>query len=111
MTTPDAAPGNSGRRARPLRRTGLFLGAVCLGYAAVLGAAFLGWGTSLTPSQLLPFAGAGPGGGQPGEVPGGPGGPGVRPGGAPSAPAGQAASGTTPSPSTPSSPSASAGAN
>ncbi|OXS31855.1 hypothetical protein [Streptomyces sp. XY006] len=68
----------SGRRARLLRRIGLVLGAVCLGYAAVLGAAFMGWGTSLTPSQLLPFAGAGPGGG-----PGGPGGP-----GAPTAPPG-----------------------
>ncbi|MEV0243043.1 hypothetical protein AB0I06_24365 [Streptomyces sp. NPDC050674] len=98
---------NSGRRARLLRRIGLLLGAVCLGYAAVLGAAFLGWGTSLTPSQLLPFAGAGPDGGRPEGVPGGPGGPGVRPSGAPSAPAGEAVSGggTTPSPS------ASAGAN
>ncbi|MCK8435784.1 hypothetical protein G3I77_23030 [Streptomyces sp. D2-8] len=44
---------NSGRRARLLRRIGLLLGAVCLGYAAVLGAAFMGWRTSLTPSQLL----------------------------------------------------------
>ncbi|MEU9572865.1 hypothetical protein AB0D62_23965 [Streptomyces massasporeus] len=35
---------NSGHRARLLRRIGLFLGAVCLGYAAVLGAAFMGWG-------------------------------------------------------------------
>ncbi|MEU1911687.1 hypothetical protein AB0E95_16400 [Streptomyces massasporeus] len=100
---------NSGRRARLLRRIGLLLGAVCLGYAAVLGAAFMGWGTSLTPSQLLPFAGAGPGGGRPEGVPGGPGGPGVRPSGAPSAPAGEAVSATTSSPSA--SPSASAGAN
>ncbi|MEU0893285.1 hypothetical protein [Streptomyces massasporeus] len=69
---------NSGRRARLLRRIGLLLGAVCLGYAAVLGAAFMGWGTSLTPSRLLPFAGAGPGGGQPEGVPGGPGGPAQR---------------------------------
>lgn len=100
---------NSGRRARLLRRIGLLLGAVCLGYAAVLGAAFMGWGTSLTPSQLLPFAGAGPGGGRPEGVPGGPGGPGVRPSGAPSAPAGEAVSGTTSSPTA--SVSASAGAN
>ncbi|MGA5893846.1 hypothetical protein [Streptomyces venetus] len=76
---------NSGRRARLLRRCGLLLGAVCVGYAAVLGAAFMGWGTSLTPSQLLPFAGAGPGGGRPqGEGPGGPGG--APPSGVPSAP-------------------------
>jgi hypothetical protein len=102
---------NSGRRARLLRRIGLLLGAVCLGYAAVLGAAFMGWGTSLTPSQLLPFAGAGPGGGQPEGVPGGPGGPGVRPSGIPSAPAGEAVSGTTSSPSVSASASASAGAN
>ncbi|MEU4469328.1 hypothetical protein AB0G20_37500 [Streptomyces sp. NPDC024017] len=96
---------NSGRRARLLRRIGLLLGAVCLGYAAVLGAAFMGWGTSLTPSQLLPFAGAGPGGGQPQGIPGGPGEAGARPSGVPSAPAREVASGTTPSPS------ASAGAN
>ncbi len=100
---------NSGRRARLLRRIGLLLGAVCLGYAAVLGAAFMGWGTSLTPSQLLPFAGAGPGGGRPEGVPGGPGAPGVRPSGAPSAPAGEAVSGTTSSPTA--SVFASAGAN
>ncbi|MFE8960231.1 hypothetical protein [Streptomyces iakyrus] len=100
---------NCGRRARLLRRIGLLLGAVCLGYAAVLGAAFMGWGTSLTPSRLLPFAGAGPGGGGPEGVPGGPGAPGVRPGGLPSAPAGEAVSGTTSSPS--SSPSPSAGAD
>ncbi|WP_306456183.1 MULTISPECIES: hypothetical protein [unclassified Streptomyces] len=98
---------NSGRRARLLRRIGLLLGAVCLGYAAVLGAAFMGWGTSLTPSQLLPFAGAGPGGGQPEGVPGGPGGPGVRPSGAPAAPAGAAVSTSSPTASV----SASAGAN
>ena len=102
---------NSGRRARLLRRIGLLLGAVCLGYAAVLGAAFMGWGTSLTPSTLLPFAGAGPGGGQPEGTPDGPGGPGVRPGGVPSAPAGEAVSGTTSSPSVSSSPSAATGAN
>ncbi|NEY32255.1 hypothetical protein GTU99_08640 [Streptomyces sp. PRKS01-65] len=47
----------SGRRARLLRRLGLFLGVVCLGYATVLGLAFLGIGTSVTPSSLLPFGG------------------------------------------------------
>ncbi|MCF0081674.1 hypothetical protein LZ269_30535 [Streptomyces lomondensis] len=78
----------SGRRARLLRRIGLLLGAGCLGYAAVLGAAFMGWGTSLTPSQLLPFAGAGPGGG-----PGGPGAPGV-----PTAPPGAGTAVPTPLP-------------
>ncbi|MFB7929297.1 hypothetical protein ACFC4C_09325 [Streptomyces sp. NPDC056039] len=116
---------NSGRRARLLRRIGLVLGVVCLGYAAVLGAAFMGWGTSLTPSQLLPFAGAGPGGGQPqgggpqGEGQGGvgPGGPGAAPpSGVPSAPpqateGGAAGSATSPSTTSPSaSPSASASA-
>ncbi|MFI8193003.1 hypothetical protein ACIF8T_30245 [Streptomyces sp. NPDC085946] len=79
----------SGRRAKLLRRIGLLLGAVCLGYAGVLGAAFMGWGTSLTPSRLLPFAGAGPGGSQPqgGGVPGVPpsGAPSGVPGGLPSA--------------------------
>lgn len=58
---------SSGRRARLLRRAGLLLGTVCVGYAAVLGLAFMG-GISLTPSQLLPFDGgpaaeAGPGSG------------------------------------------------
>ncbi|WP_031089754.1 hypothetical protein [Streptomyces sp. NRRL S-15] len=57
---------SSGRRARLLRRAGVLLGTVCVGYAAVLGLAFMG-GVSLTPSQLLPFEGgpaaeAGPGG-------------------------------------------------
>ncbi|WP_412180713.1 hypothetical protein [Streptomyces sp. ADMS] len=60
---------NSGRRAKLLRRFGTFLGVVCLGYAVVLGMAFMGWGTSLTPSSLLPFGGGpganqGPGGNQ-----------------------------------------------
>ncbi|CAM5699066.1 hypothetical protein [Streptomyces purpurascens] len=106
---------NSGRRARLLRRIGLLLGVVCLGYAAVLGAAFMGWGTSLTPSQLLPFAGGGPGGGLPQD--GGPGGPGAAPpSGVPSAPPqvteeGAAGSGTSPSTTSPSaSASAAAGA-
>ncbi|MFE6287906.1 hypothetical protein [Streptomyces sp. NPDC057877] len=62
----------SGRRARVLRRIGLLLGVACLGYAVLLGAAFMGWGTSLTPSSLLPFgAGGGPGqGGVPSGAPG-----------------------------------------
>ncbi|MGW0969724.1 hypothetical protein [Streptomyces sp. NPDC002516] len=47
----------SGRRARLLSRIGLLVGVVCLGYAVVLGMAFMGWGTSLTPSSLLPFDG------------------------------------------------------
>ncbi|MFI6490651.1 hypothetical protein [Streptomyces sp. NPDC050564] len=57
---------NSGRRARLLRRIGMLVGVVCLGYAVVLGMAFMGWGTSLTPSSLFPF-----GGGQAGSAPGG----------------------------------------
>lgn len=62
---------NSGRRSKLLRRIGLLLGVGCLAYAAVLGAAFMGWGTSLTPSSLLPFADGGPRGAQnrgPGDV-------------------------------------------
>jgi hypothetical protein len=55
---------NSGRRSKLLRRIGLLLGVGCLAYAAVLGAAFMGWGTSLTPSSLLPFGGGGPRGAQ-----------------------------------------------
>ncbi|MEU6274456.1 hypothetical protein ABZ871_18905 [Streptomyces populi] len=59
---------NSGRRARLLSRVGMLVGAGCLGYAVVLGMAFTGWGTSLTPSSLLPFdsgrAGSAPGEGQ-----------------------------------------------
>lgn len=51
---------NSGRRSKLLRRVGLLLGVGCLAYAAVLGAAFMGWGTSLTPSSLLPFGNGGP---------------------------------------------------
>lgn len=58
---------SSGRRAKLLRRAGMLLGAVCVGYAGVLGLAFMG-GISLPPAQLLPFDGgpaaeAGPGGG------------------------------------------------
>ncbi|MFF7950197.1 hypothetical protein [Streptomyces griseorubiginosus] len=52
---------NSGRRSRLLRRIGVLLGVLCLGYAVVLGLAFLGIGVSST--SLLPFAGGGPGAG------------------------------------------------
>lgn len=51
---------NSGRRSRLLRRIGLLLGVLSLGYAVVLGLAFMGIGVSST--TLLPFAGGGPGG-------------------------------------------------
>lgn len=97
----------SGRRSKVLRRLGVLLGVVCLAYAGVLGAAFMGWGTSLSPSSLLPFAGAGngraPGGGQvpDGFGPGGGTGSQARPtGAAPSAPPSGAA---TPSPASSSS--------
>jgi hypothetical protein len=59
---------NSGRRSKLLRRIGLLLGVGCLAYAVVLGAAFMGWGTLLTPSSLLPFGGNGQGGQGPGGV-------------------------------------------
>ncbi|MFG2356719.1 hypothetical protein [Streptomyces sp. NPDC048521] len=49
----------TGRRSKVLRRLGLLVGAVCLTYAGVLVAAFMGWGTSLDPSSLLPFGNAG----------------------------------------------------
>jgi hypothetical protein len=52
---------NSGRRSKLLRRIGLLAGVLCLGYAVVLGLAFMGIGTA-TPSSLLPFAGGGPAG-------------------------------------------------
>ncbi|MEV6162945.1 hypothetical protein AB0L71_13645 [Streptomyces sp. NPDC052052] len=60
---------SSGRRARLLRRAGIALGVSCVGYAAVLGLAFMG-GISVSPSQLLPFGGTpaaqgGPAGGMP----------------------------------------------
>ncbi|MET9966644.1 hypothetical protein ABZZ80_12215 [Streptomyces sp. NPDC006356] len=78
---------NSGRRSKLLRRLGLLVGVACLGYAVVLGMAFMGIGTSLTPSELLPFANGqgGPGGG--GNQPrGGVGNPVAPPSGTPSAP-------------------------
>ncbi|CAM5647833.1 hypothetical protein STENM223S_10089 [Streptomyces tendae] len=55
---------STGRRARLLRRLGLLVGAVCVGYTAVLGLAFMGVGISVNPSSLLPFgSGGGPEGG------------------------------------------------
>ncbi len=81
---------NSGRRAKLLRRFGTFLGVVCLGYAAVLGMAFMGWGTSLNPSSLLPFGGNGPGGNQ------GPGGNLRQQGGLGAAPSGVPSGAATP---------------
>ena len=60
----------SGRRSKLLRRLGLLVGVACLGYAVVLGMAFMGIGTSLTPSELLPFGGGGPAG-APNSGPGG----------------------------------------
>ncbi|MFE9443301.1 hypothetical protein ACFYO2_30930 [Streptomyces sp. NPDC006602] len=84
---------NSGRRSKALRRIGLLVGVVCLGYAVVLGMAFMGIGTSINPSSLVPFgggSGSGSGGGPGGTGPagyrpqGGIGNPGVRPSGAPS---------------------------
>jgi hypothetical protein len=67
---------SSGRRARLLRRAGILLGVACIGYAAVLGMAFMGWGgSSLTPSGMLPFGLAGASqpdrSSPPGGVPGG----------------------------------------
>ncbi|MFH8442611.1 hypothetical protein ACH4D3_15465 [Streptomyces sp. NPDC018026] len=67
---------STGRRARLLRRLGLLVGAVCVGYTVVLGLAFMGVGISVNPSALLPF-GVGGGGGGPEGGPG-PGG-GTRP--------------------------------
>ena len=90
----------SGRRARRLRRLGLLLGAVCLGYAVVLGMAFMGWGLSMNPSSLLPFgsgrAGSAPGGTGPrgGFAPTGAPGTGVPPAGAPSGAPSSSASAT-----------------
>lgn len=79
---------NSGRRSKMLRRIGLLLGVLSLGYAVVLGLAFMGIGVSST--TLLPFAGGGPGSSSnsgPGGVQpqGGLGTPPARPTGAPPA--------------------------
>ncbi|WP_256925101.1 hypothetical protein [Streptomyces sp. Amel2xC10] len=94
---------NSGRRSKLLRRVGVLLGIGCLAYAAVLGAAFMGWGTSLTPSSLLPFGGGQGGGGQgDGGRPGG-----FGPAGGAGAEVGAPPTGAAfPSPSTTASPSA-----
>lgn len=103
---------NSGRRARPLRRCGTLLGVVCLGYAVVLGMAFMGWGISESPSELFPFAGGGgqsgaPGGGGTGPQPQG----GVAPEGIPLGAADGAPGGTPPSGAPTAVPSPSASAN
>lgn len=96
----------SGRRSKALRRLGLLVGFACLAYTVVLGAAFMGWGTSLNPSSLLPFGGdrggtSLPGGHRPQD---GPGHPTVLPGGAPTAPpGGTPASPSAASPASPSS--------
>ncbi|MFE7837997.1 hypothetical protein ACFU53_18695 [Streptomyces sp. NPDC057474] len=104
---------NSGRRARLLRRCGTLLGVVCLGYAVVLGMAFMGWGISASPTELFPFGGGGGGGGggQGGAPGGGGNGPqpqgGVVPEGIPSG----APNGTPPSGAPTAVPSPSASAN
>lgn len=72
-----------------LRRIGIVVGVGCLGYAIVLGMAFMGIGTSLDPNQLLPFGNSAQGGGPagtPGQQPQGGVGGQVPPSGAPSAP-------------------------
>ncbi|MET9184009.1 hypothetical protein [Streptomyces tendae] len=91
---------STGRRARLLRRLGLLLGAVCVGYTAVLGLAFMGVGISVNPSSLLPFGGGGGGGGPEGGP--GPGGGtrpqgGVAPTGAPPSTAPSVSPSTVPS--------------
>ncbi|MEU0407294.1 hypothetical protein ABZ307_05620 [Streptomyces griseorubiginosus] len=104
---------NSGRRSKLLRRIGLLLGVLCLGYAVVLGLAFMGIGVS--SASLLPFAGGGPRGSSdsgPGgfQPQGGIGSPPVRPTGTP--PAGTA-TGAPPStaPTATAAPTASAASN
>ncbi|BET48372.1 hypothetical protein GUR47_17885 [Streptomyces tendae] len=91
---------STGRRARLLRRLGLLLGAVCVGYTAVLGLAFMGVGISVNPSSLLPF-GVGGGGGGPEGGPGPGGGTrpqgGVAPTGAPPSTAPSVSPSTVPS--------------
>ncbi|EHN80143.1 hypothetical protein SMCF_296 [Streptomyces coelicoflavus ZG0656] len=91
---------STGRRARLLRRLGLLLGAVCVGYTAVLGLAFMGVGISVNPSSLLPFGVGGNGGGPEGGP--GPGGGtrpqgGVAPTGAPPSTAPSVSPSTVPS--------------
>ncbi|MFE7644499.1 hypothetical protein [Streptomyces phaeoluteigriseus] len=106
---------NSGRRSKLLRRIGVLMGVGCLVYAVVLGAAFMGWGTSLNPSSLLPFGGNAQGGqGPAGMRPdGGVGNPVGLPGGTPptgTPPTGTASPTSSPSASSSSSPSVSASA-
>ncbi|MFM9449651.1 hypothetical protein [Streptomyces europaeiscabiei] len=100
---------NSGRRARLLRRCGTLLGVVCLGYAVVLGMAFMGWGISASPTQLFPFGGGG-GGGQSG-APGNGNGPQPQGGIAPESIPSNAPGGTPPSGAPTAVPSPSASAN
>ncbi|MEU6541348.1 hypothetical protein [Streptomyces sp. NPDC047000] len=96
----------SGRRSRVLRRIGLLVGVVCAGYAAVIVMAFMGWGTSLNPSSLLPFGNGQNSSGQgPGFEPqGGVGGRVGTPSGTPSLPSSDssASSGSSPASSAPS---------
>ncbi|MFD4713846.1 hypothetical protein ACFWN5_29765 [Streptomyces sp. NPDC058430] len=54
---------SSGRRAKLLRRFGLAVVVACLGYAVVLGLSFMGWGVSVSTTDLLPFGGGGGGAG------------------------------------------------
>jgi hypothetical protein len=96
--SPDSGPvfvDSSGRRARLLRRAGLALGALCLGYVALLGLAFMGVGIPLTSSDLLPFGSSEAGGGGPGAGTGA--GTGAGPGDGP-APVGTAAPSDAPTP-------------
>ncbi|MEU5622933.1 hypothetical protein ABZ784_05650 [Streptomyces tendae] len=91
---------STGRRARLLRRLGLLLAAVCVGYTAVLGLAFMGVGISVNPSSLLPFGGGvGVGGPEGGPGPGGGTRPqgGVAPTGAPPSTAPSVSPSTVPS--------------
>ncbi|MFH8526954.1 hypothetical protein ACH4GE_00865 [Streptomyces tendae] len=90
---------STGRRARLLRRLGLLLGAVCVGYTAVLGLAFMGVGISVNPSSLLPFGVGGGGGPEGGPGPGGGTRPqgGVAPTGAPPSTAPSVSPSTVPS--------------
>lgn len=54
---------SSGRRAKLLRRFGLAVVVACMGYAVVLGLSFMGWGVSVSTTDLLPFGGTGGGAG------------------------------------------------
>ncbi|MER6159811.1 hypothetical protein ABT147_30395 [Streptomyces sp. NPDC001868] len=106
---------NSGRRARLLRRCGMLLGVVCLGYAVVLGMAFMGWGISASPTELFPFGGGGqagaPGGGNGPQPQGGIAPEGIPSGGPGGTPPSGAPGGTRPSGAPTAVPSPSASAN